>query len=119
MKYNGLTLNYHDGWIQRVTIGSLPEVRLLIGLNPLWTPDHSAAEVCFADIFNFQKAKTFFMAVASEISEQDGGPRINALQLDSKVASQTGSLYYFINVDTVGHLRIHCQTLTEHPHKST
>ncbi|GAB4136231.1 MAG: hypothetical protein Tsb009_03220 [Planctomycetaceae bacterium] len=113
MMNSGLEFEYHDGWIQSVTIGPRQEVNLSICLDTVWNPNNKSAEVRFGGISNFPSVKRFFDSVAAETSEIDGGPLIHSLHVDDKVINKPGDLYYFIDVEAIGDIRIHCKNFTE------
>lgn len=105
--------NYHDGWIERVTMGPRREAILDVGLDTVWNPGITSVLFRFGGIHNFEKTNKYFASVAAETSELDGRLRIDAIHLDHKKSSKSGDVFVFIQMERVGHMRIHCQNISE------
>ena len=104
---------YHDGWIDSVSIGPRKEVTIGVCLDTVWNPGTDHAEIRFGGIYNYECVSKYFERIEKDTSDIDGGFEVNALHYDRKASSKPGDLNVFLDVETVGHIRIHCKNMTE------
>jgi RNAse (barnase) inhibitor barstar len=121
---------YHDGYIERVTIGPGPEVTLAVELDPFWNSDsirsilpfeldpfwnygRFGTQLKFSGILDFPSVRKYFEAIAQEIPDVGLLDRIGSICVDEKLASSPGNLYLHVNTAGIGSITFHCANVTE------
>ena len=105
--------NLHDSLITAVLIGPRQEMTISIDLYPIYYPGDRKVKLRFGGIVNFDTVSRFAEKMRSELEEdKESAWRIDGFQYDTKVPSSSDNLYFFLQVEVLGGIRIHCSKMT-------
>lgn len=100
---------YHDGYIERVTIGPGPEVTLAVELDPYWNSGSTDAQLKFSGILGFPSVRKYFETVAQETPDE---ALIGWIGVDEKYRFPE-LLASHVNTVGIGSITFHCTNVTE------
>lgn len=108
-----LRWNFHDANLESVRLGPRREVTLRIVLYSIFYPGAPRVEVRFGGIFDSETVHKYFERIQIQGGDEPDSylARFDALHYDSKKASKPGDLYFFLQLDHYGALKIHCGSL--------
>ena len=107
-----LRFNFHDSLLYGFVVGPRYEATLKVRLYEIFYPGGQMVLVRFGKIANFETVRSFLEAM--ELPEDRGNPyaRLDALCYDPKMKSTSNDLHFFLELDGVGKLQIHCGKMT-------
>jgi hypothetical protein len=100
---------YHDGYIERVTIGPGPEVTLAVELDPYWNSGSTDAQLKFSGILGFPSVRKYFETVAQETPDE---ALIGWIGVDEKYRFPE-LLASHVNTVGIGSITFHCTNVAE------
>jgi hypothetical protein len=109
------TYEYHDALLDRAEITHSNCLSLTFSLYPVFYAEPSRVQVTFHGVINLERV-TKFIGLANQSLDADSDEPIatcRTLRQDSKRPSQMGDVFAFLELDSPGHIRIHCQTISE------
>ncbi len=99
----------HDSLIYHAESGPRREVRLEIALYDIYYKDHADIEIRFGGIFNYETCERFVRVLKQELLDDRGCTwRIDAFHYDVKQPSHANNLFFYLKVDHLEGLQIHC-----------
>jgi len=105
--------NLHDSLITDLFITPGGEMTLSVKLYPIYYPGDRKTTLCLGGILNFEKVSKFAEKMLSGLKEdREFAWRIDGFAYDTKKPSSSGNLYFFLQVDHMGGIRIHCTRMT-------
>lgn len=108
-----LEYSFHDSVIISCSQQSEDHWLLKLQLYAIPYPQKDIVQLSFSGIYNAQAVTKLIQSVIEDQLEPEwNGTRINVLQFDTKKASQTSNLYFFLDVDGFSPLRIHCRNFS-------
>jgi len=99
----------HDSLIFGIGIGPRQELKLKISLYDIYYSNHSDIEIRFGGIFNIEACEKYFMEMNKEFEEDSELCfRIESFQYDTKKHSKPNDLYFYLKVEYMDDIRVHC-----------
>jgi hypothetical protein len=105
--------NLHDSLITDVLIGPRKEMNISVDLYSIYYPGDRKVKLRFGGILNFETVSCFAEKLRSGLEEdREFSWRIDGFQYDTKEPSSSNNLYFFLQVEHLGGIRIHCSKMT-------
>ncbi len=107
-----LSYTFHDAIVLSYEQETINRFSLIVQLNKVYYPSEETVKLTFSGVFN-EISMHRFISKLQECTEDSSnnilGLRVDSIQYDSKKISKTDDLYFFINIDWIDPVKIHCK----------